>query len=145
LNAGLVGPQNVGAFDPVQAWGNRNVLPHVQASGRWENVPVCPIPSSNNNDNDDKFISLKNSAVVVSIQKANTNIKNNEADISNIRTMNHQKKKKPHLLAACLWPSASFRTRGEHVEATTDTKTRLINWIEFHLLVGFDHIYVSIL
>jgi hypothetical protein len=31
------------------------------------------------------------------------------------------------------------------VEATTDTKTRLINWIEFHLLVGFDHIYVTIL
>jgi hypothetical protein len=87
LNAGLVGPQNVGAFDPVQAWGNRNVLPHVQASGRWENVPVCPIPSSNNNDNDDEFVSLKNSAVVVSIRKANTNIKNGEADISNIQTI----------------------------------------------------------
>jgi hypothetical protein len=140
LNADLVGPQNnVGAFDPVQAWGNRNVLPHVQASGRWENVPVCPIPSSNDDD-DDEFISLKNSdAVVVSNRKANTN-GNDEAD-SNIRTMNQQKKK-PHLLSACLWASASFRTRGEHVEATTDTKTRLIEWIEFHLLVGFDHIYV---
>jgi hypothetical protein len=28
------------------------------------------------------------------------------------------------------------------VEATTVTKIRLIEWIEFHSLVGFDHIYV---
>ena len=38
--------------------------------------------------------------------------------------------------------SASFRTRGENKEAITDTKARLMEWIEFHLLVGFDHIYV---
>lgn len=28
------------------------------------------------------------------------------------------------------------------MQAVSDTSTRLIEWIEFHLLVGFDHIYV---
>jgi hypothetical protein len=51
---------------------------------------------------------------------------------------------KPYLLAACLWASASFRTRGKDNAKISidDTKERLREWIEFHLLVGFDHIYV---
>ena len=48
---------------------------------------------------------------------------------------------KKHKLAACLWASASFTTRG-NAQAVSDTISRLIEWIEFHLLVGFDHIYV---
>lgn len=32
-------------------------------------------------------------------------------------------------------------TRG-NAQAVSDTTLRLVEWIEFHLLVGFDHIYV---
>ena len=50
--------------------------------------------------------------------------------------------KKAHFLSACLWASAVFKTRGHTDLVNTDTIRRLKEWIEFHLLVGFDHIYV---
>jgi len=95
-------------FDAQLFWGDRHVIPRIEASGRWENLPVCKPPASNN----DKIATEVNKPV-----------------------------KKKHKLAACLWASASFTTRGD-AQAVSDTTSRLIEWIEFHLLVGFDHIYV---
>jgi hypothetical protein len=52
--------------------------------------------------------------------------------------------KKPHTLSACLWAAESFKTRGvqKEFDATRDMKHRLVEWIDFHLMVGFDHIYL---
>eukprot|EP00804_Cyclotella_cryptica_P006119 CCRYP_010727-RA/>CCRYP_010727-RA protein AED:0.17 eAED:0.17 QI:319/1/1/1/0.71/0.62/8/3234/952 len=99
-------------FDPWLFWGNRHVLPRIEASGRYENFPVCRHPGVGYTSPDD-----------TSITKA-------EATVS-----------KKHKLTACLWAAASFTTRG-NAEAVSNTQSRLIEWIEFHLMVGFDHIYV---
>jgi hypothetical protein len=99
-------------FDPLIFWGRKHVIPEVEASGRWENLPVCKHPG-----------------VGYEVVHANST---QEAGAE---------KSKPHKLIACLWASASFTTRG-NAQAVSDTTSRLVEWIEFHLLVGFDHIYV---
>jgi len=95
-------------FDPKSRWGDRNVLPRFEASGRWENVPVCmPAKPAENID--------------LPVNDKTTN--------------------KPHKLVACLWASSSFHTRGNAIKVI-DTASRIREWVEFHLLSGFDHIYV---
>ena len=112
------GPSNVGQFDPIQSWGPRHVLPVIEASGRWENLPVCPL--------------LKDEAERETV-----------ADAKDARGSGaKEKRKKKHLLSACTWASASFRTPTANKPMVSDTKSRLKEWIDFHLLVGFDHIYV---
>lgn len=49
---------------------------------------------------------------------------------------------KPHYLSACLWASAEFKTRGQHKGGISDTSQRLYEWLTFHFMVGFDHVYV---
>lgn len=52
--------------------------------------------------------------------------------------------KKKHYLSACLWASAEYKTRGKTRGTDNDSETaaRIAEWIEFHLLAGFDHFYV---
>ena len=118
--AGVIGPQAGGNFDPKERWGDRNVMPRVEASGRWENIPVC-FPHAPG-------------------LTADTSSQDRERIRSAVSTITPAKK--PHVLSACLWASASFRTRGIRQAAQSDTLLRLKEWIEFHLMVGFDHIYV---
>ena len=110
-------------FDPYTRWGNRNVLPRVEASGRWANLPICQPPRLPTDDDSNHD----------TIQKAVAFDGESEQDRGT---------KKPHLLSACVWASASFKTRGGTKAPVLDTGSRLIEWIEFHLMVGFDHIYV---
>jgi len=114
---GMIRPDNSIVFDATKRWGDHNVMPRVEASGRWENIPVCLPPSIGS-----KVEAAQPQAREVSAVTA--------------------PKTKPHILSACLWASASFRTRGTGQAPTTDTLRRLEEWIEFHLMVGFDHIYV---
>jgi hypothetical protein len=55
-----------------------------------------------------------------------------------------REKKKSHVLSSCLWAAKSFKMRGVHKESgmPRDTKDQLKESIEFHLMVGFDHIYI---
>ena len=58
-----------------------------------------------------------------------------------------EKTRKPHLLSACVWAADTYKPRGNSDMDTeeviiSDTKQRLIEWITFHLLVGFDHFYI---
>jgi hypothetical protein len=85
-------------------WGSSHVVPRVEASGRWTNLPICKPPSA--------------------------------------PTPKETTTEKPHYLSACLWASAEFKTRGLKKGGTTDTADRLKEWLTFHLLVGFDHVYV---
>lgn len=109
-------------FDAVRRWGNKNVLPRVEASGRWTNLPICQTPELPQDDKD-QDVNKK----IVAFQEANEKERGT---------------KKQHLLSACVWASASFKTRGKGKDPILDTGTRLREWIEFHLMVGFDHIYV---
>ena len=97
-------------FLPRLFWGSKHVLPRVEASGRWENLPVCRPPEA-------------------------------AQDVAVPDGGGRGSRRKQRTLIACLWASASFTTRG-NAQAVSDTTVRLIEWIEFHLLVGFEHIYV---
>jgi hypothetical protein len=114
---------SLAGFDPRVRWGDRNVLPRIAASGRWENFPICQPPQLVV-DNDEQKVE--------------------EHPKSLVKTPSVGPQVKPHLLSACLWASESFKTRGveKDSQSTRDTKKRLVEWIEFHLMVGFDHIYV---
>ena len=112
-----------GIFDPLVRWGDRHVLPLIEASGRWENFPICQPPLL---------------AIEIDEHKVEEHPK------ALVQKPSVQPQAKPHLLSACLWASESFKTRGveDDSRSTRDTKERLAEWIEFHLMVGFDHIYV---
>ena len=107
-------------FYPRLFWGDKHVLPRIEASGRWENLPVCKHPG----------VGYDTTAKDVA------SIPDKQEELAESNDV-----PKKHKLTACLWASASFTTRG-NAQAVSDTTTRLIEWIEFHLLVGFDHIYV---
>jgi hypothetical protein len=127
LSAEQIGPTLASSlsFDPRKAWGDRQVLPMVVASGRWENIPICPLKPP---------VSLK----------ADTSAVSGAANVASSPANPSKKKKKPYLLSACLWAAASFRTRGRHdpSHSVDDTQDRLREWLEFHFIVGFDHIFV---
>jgi Glycosyltransferase family 92 len=131
LTESMIGPKDTWstpAFDPLTRWGKNYVLPLVEASTRWTNIPICRPPelvdqvTVSEETELDTFESTKITRKLV-------------PDVA-------QLPKKPHFLAACLWASAEFKTRGRSSGATTDTMKRLQEWIEFHLLAGFDHFYV---
>ena len=87
-------------------------MPTIAASGRWANIPVCKPP----------------------VMVAPT-------------TPNEQPPPPPqkkHYLSACLWASAEYKTRGKSRGSENDSETaqRIAEWIEFHLLAGFDHFYI---
>lgn len=131
LTEDMIGPKDtweLPPFDPETRWGARNVLPRVEASGRWVNIPICLPPE------------------LVDAETIHT-----ETDLDTFETTKVTRKlvpnvselpKKPHFLSACLWASAEFKTRGKNRGADTETMDRLSEWIEFHLMVGFDHFYV---
>ncbi|GKY94748.1 hypothetical protein MPSEU_000440200 [Mayamaea pseudoterrestris] len=113
-----IGPRRiwgVKGFNATERWGPRNVLPHVQASGRWENIPICLPPQLSDGKGETELV----------------------PDV-------FKQHKKPHYLSACVWASAQFKTRGASraSDVTSDTFARMNEWIEFHLLVGFDQIYL---
>lgn len=113
-----IGPREtweIKGFDPIQRWGHNNVVPHVQASGRWENIPICLPPQLSGDSRQAELV----------------------PDVT-------ARPSKPHYLSACVWASAEFKTRGlsRASDAISDTVMRAHEWIEFHLMVGFDQIYL---
>ncbi len=106
-------------FNATKAYGDNNVIPRVEASGRWENIPICapPLPPP---------------------LKENTASK---AIAPPVENSSQNPEKKLHTLSACLWASATFHTRGNDRQVT-DTMDRMKEWLEYHLMVGFDHVYV---
>jgi len=113
---GPVSSRGTNTFDAVARWGNANVMPRVEASGRWSNIPVCLPPK---------------------LADSETGISKLAPDL-----LMNKKDKKPHFLSACLWASAEFRTRGRKQAAESDTLSRFEEWLEFHFMVGFDHVYL---
>jgi len=99
-------------FDASVEWGDEHILPRVEDSGRYENIPICK-PTLQT------YSPYKETAV---------------ADTK-------KEPEKKHRLVACVWASAGYATRGERY-AINDGQRRLQEWINFNLLVGVDHFYV---
>ena len=118
-------------FDAKTRWGDKNVVPRIEASGRYANIPICrPPPPTLEGTGDD---------VDAQKGKANAEVKLNAGGTLDAPTDPNRKKK--HQLVGCLWASKQYTTRG-HENAINDTSERLIEWLEYNLMVGFDHIYV---
>lgn len=107
-------------FRAEDEFGDDHVLPRIDDSGRWENIPVCKpsLPTYNPPKEEPKG----ESSVVVT---TNTSL----APV------------KKHRLVACVWASAGYATRGERF-AIHDGERRLHEWLHYNFLVGFDHVYL---
>lgn len=99
------------AFDPVAAWGDKHILPKLDDSGRWENIPIC-LPSQMQYENDPKPVPAAPAPI-----------------------------EKKHRLVSCMWASAGYTTRGNRF-AINDGQRRLLEWLEYNQMIGFDHFYL---
>mmetsp|Transcript_10732 Transcript_10732/g.23779 ORF Transcript_10732/g.23779 Transcript_10732/m.23779 type:complete len:983 (+) Transcript_10732:105-3053(+) len=113
-------------FDPKVAWGNAHVLPRVEASGRWTNIPICLPPT------------VDDGLSVDSAEQANSKEPKAVTDTSPGSAQN-----KTNFLVACVWASHSFSTRGQTADEDSSTSARLREFLAYHTQVaGFDHVYV---
>lgn len=104
------------SFNPKEEWGDNHILPTIEDSGRWSNIPVCRPPSP--------FDRTTNARKLEIVQP----------DPDNSR---------PHYLVGCLWASAAFTTRGVGSTIDESTPLRLLEWLTYHLYIAkFDHVYV---
>jgi hypothetical protein len=103
-------------FDPNVLYGSNHILPKLDESGRLENIPICK-PSLLAYQN--RHVSLKPS----------------------MKTQQDNQPYQAHRLIACVWASATYTIRGDHF-AVEDGHRRLLEWITYKKVVGFDHIYL---
>ena len=106
-------------FDLATEYGNNHTLPFTSDSGRWANLPICHAPSE-----------TRMNAVAES-GKSHDNDSTARTEASD----------KPYRLVACTWTSSSYQRRGNAV-TVRDSHARLREWILFHQLVGFEHLYI---
>lgn len=102
-------------FDTKLEWGN-HVLPRIEDSGRWENIPICA-PSLHT------YKPAKGEPAV-------------KADNPESLEPN-----KLHRLSVCTWTSAGYHTRGGRFQVN-DGARRLREWVHFNQLVGVEHFYI---
>jgi hypothetical protein len=105
-------------FYPNVTWGSDHLLPKIQDSGRWENLPIC-LPSLMQYEEQD----VEDLPPKVVVEDA------------------PQPLQKKHNLVSCIWASAGYTTRGERF-AVNDGQRRMLEWITYNKLIGFDHFYV---
>jgi hypothetical protein len=120
LTKNHVGPTEYPAlrrFDASRAYGNSTiVMPPIKESGRWSNLAICPPLRG----------TVRSTAGMTREVGGST------------RTVVQPK---DHHLVLCTWTSAYYKRRGD-VVSVDDAAQRLSEWIEFHRLVGVDHIYL---
>ena len=118
-------------FIAEEEFGASHVLPRVEDSGRWSNIPICK-PSLQTYVDAASDTGTSASPQHALVQKTDDNV---------AITDDSPALEKRFDLVSCVWTSASFHTRGgrRHI---TDNSRRLREWLEFHLMTGFDHIFV---
>lgn len=104
-------------FDPVKAWGDNQIMPRIQDSGRWENIPIC-----------------KPSLLEYGQQE-------NDSDVLAPAAATEKVPFKAHKLVSCLWASSGYATRGERF-AINDGQRRLLEWITYNKLIGVEHFFL---
>jgi hypothetical protein len=115
------------SFNATEEWGTNHILPSVEDSGRWSNIPICPVVSS----------SIGSSTTTTEVSSHSDTMSSSSSAAKITASSN-----KSHYLIGCLWASAEFSTRGD---STIDksTSVRLLEWIVYNLyIVKMDHIYV---
>ena len=122
-------------FTVKEEWGTNHVLPKIEDSGRWENVPIC-LPTSR------AFPDVSMIPPPTDSELENMNIiEKPQRKPDNIMSADNHRNTGRHRLVATTWASAGYATRGERF-AINDGIRRLDEWIRFHLLVGVDHVIV---
>jgi hypothetical protein len=121
-------------FDPVVAWGTNHILPRIEDSGRWTNIPIC-LPSLLQYEKGSTIENAVGSAPPPESDTVET------PDPLDVHVQSPAPVKK-HRMVSCLWASVGYRTRGERF-AINDGQRRLIEWILYHQdVVGFEHVYL---
>eukprot|EP00536_Pseudo-nitzschia_multiseries_P009147 jgi/Psemu1/257885/estExt_Genewise1Plus.C_2500012 len=110
-------------FTVSTEWGRSHILPRVEDSGRWENIPIC-LPT------------YKAYPTVTSPPK-----EVQPESLAEVSFFNSTKNTKKHRVVACAWASLSYSTRGDRFKID-DGARRADEWIRFHLLTGIDHIFI---
>lgn len=126
-------------FDPSVEWGDQHILPRIEDAGRWENIPICQ-PSLMTYEPQ----LLQESQTAIQLQQQQRNeleSKSKKSKSIDIIKTDQGRGEKKHGLVACVWASAGYTTRG-HRFAVNDGQRRLLEWIHFNQLVGFDHFYI---
>jgi len=131
-------------FNAEQEWGRYHVLPRVEDSGRWENIPICK-PSLMEFDMEDTYdVPTATAAALIAEDKNGVNKEEKESLSVVTSSKKEEQPTKPikkHDLVACTWASSYYETRSGF-SSHDDGQYRLQQWIEFHLLSGFDHVYI---
>lgn len=110
------------SFDPKAAWGDASIVPLVENSGRWSNVPICNTPKV------DEQLKVD----TMSTSETPSELKDESSGTS----------EKKHFLVACVWAAQSFSTRGQ-TSMTDSSEDRLLEFLTYHTqIAGFDHVYV---
>jgi Glycosyltransferase family 92 len=122
-------------FDSHSVYGNTHILPKIRDSGRWENIPIC-LPSLMQYAGQTVEDLPKPIVTVTSPQG-----KRKEMSNENPIVVNKIEPQKKHRLVSCIWASAGYTTRGSRA-AINDGQRRLLEWITYNSIIGFDHIYV---
>lgn len=109
------------AFDPIDAWGTDHILPRVEDSGRWSNIPICKpsLLTYGKQAKDDEAITPAHE----------------DGDPTELAPV------KQHNLVSCLWASTGYTTRGNRF-AINDGQRRLLEFISYNKLIGVDHFYL---
>jgi hypothetical protein len=102
-------------FNTTKQWGT-HILPSIEDSGRWENIPICA-PS------------------LMTYKPAGGDPAAGAED-----PISHEPKQ-VNKLVVCTWTSAGYHTRGQRYQVT-DGARRLREWVHFNLMVGVQHFYV---
>lgn len=110
-------------FDPSTEWGVDYILPRIKDSGRWENFPICR-PSLQ------EYYSEEERSKAVEVSNVDEKL-----------GVNTEIGPKVHRLVSCMWASAGYTTRGERF-AINDGQRRMVEWIHYNKLLGFDHFYL---
>lgn len=104
-------------FDAKTEWGDKHILPVIEDSGRWQNIPICK-PSL-------MTYKTKNAAAAL------------PAPVDKTEITPH----KEHRLISCLWASAGYATRGDRFQIN-DGQRRLLEWVTYNRQIGVEHFYV---
>jgi hypothetical protein len=111
---------SVNHFNTTHHFGEDHILPDAEDSGRWANLPLCPVVSK-----------PPASALVLPTTPTTTSQ----------QTSGTSRKRNPNRMVACTWTAATYHRRGDTTQVG-DSVARLKEWIVFHQLVGLDHIYI---
>ena len=146
------------AFNVTTEWGNSHILPQIQDSGRWANIPICK-PTLQTYGKPSKEVNADNNYSIT--PRDDDKGHNNDDDPNDANKMYDLSKDtfgftkfptnkddnsvdravKTHRLVSCIWASTGYATRGNRF-AINDGQRRLLEWIEYNRLIGVEHFYL---